>query len=279
MRIRLAELADAEAIRAIYNVEVLESTNTFDMVPRSQAEQEAWILEHSGVHPALVATEPPGSRGDGDRIGANGEIVLGFGSLSAFRERSGYSATAENSVYVDRAQRGKGVGKALLAELAGPGLGPRLPLGDRPDRRAQRDLHRPARGGRVSSWSGSSARSGASTASGSTWSSSSGCSDERARGRGQAVAERLGLEDSSAALVAGRAGQARAVEPPRRRPVAERDDRDGPEHHDRQDHAGRIRVDQLAQQVGAAGEPDERRHGREAEDGVEPAAGDDRAPR
>ena len=57
MRIRLAELADAEAIRAIYNVEVLGSTNTFDMVPRTKAEQEAWILEHSGVHPAIVAVE------------------------------------------------------------------------------------------------------------------------------------------------------------------------------------------------------------------------------
>src|SRR6202034_4260638 len=99
MRIRLAELADAAAIRAIYNVEVLESTNTFDMVPRSEAEQEAWILEHSGVHPALVATEPPEPRAPRPPglIGANGEIVLGFGSLSSFRERSGYSATAENS--------------------------------------------------------------------------------------------------------------------------------------------------------------------------------------
>jgi L-amino acid N-acyltransferase len=119
MRIRLAELADAGAIRTIYNVEVLESTNTFDMVPRSEAEQEAWVLEHSGVHPALVATEDPepGAPGAPGPVGANGEIVLGFGSLSSFRERSGYSATAENSVYVDRDQRGKGVGKALLAEL------------------------------------------------------------------------------------------------------------------------------------------------------------------
>ena len=119
MRIRLAELADAGAIRTIYNVEVLESTNTFDMVPRSQAEQEAWVLEHSGVHPALVATEAPepGAPGAPGLVGANGEIVLGFGSLSSFRERSGYSATAEDSVYVDRNQRGKGVGKALLAEL------------------------------------------------------------------------------------------------------------------------------------------------------------------
>ena len=116
MRIRLAEVADAEAILAIYNVEVLESTNTFDMVPRSRAEQEAWILEHSGVHPALVATEEPGP-GVAGAVGANGELVLGFGSLSAFRERSGYSATAEDSVYVDRAQRGRGVGRALLAEL------------------------------------------------------------------------------------------------------------------------------------------------------------------
>jgi phosphinothricin acetyltransferase len=116
MRIRLAELADAEAILAIYNVEVLETTNTFDMVPRSLAEQEAWILEHSGVHPALVATMDPGP-GRAGPVGANGDLVLGFGSLSAFRERSGYSATAEDSVYVDRAQRGKGVGRALLAEL------------------------------------------------------------------------------------------------------------------------------------------------------------------
>ena len=116
MRIRLAELADAEAVLAIYNVEVLETTNTFDMVPRTRAEQEAWILEHRGVHPALVAVEDPGA-GDAGPAGANGEIVLGFGSLSAFRERSGYSATAEDSVYVDRAQRGKGVGRALLAEL------------------------------------------------------------------------------------------------------------------------------------------------------------------
>jgi len=157
MLIRLAELADAEAIRTIYNVEVLGSTNTFDMTPRSKSEQEAWILEHSGVHPAIVAVEPPdgggprgepgggprgepggGPRGEpgegprggsgdpgganrltgaGGQVGANGEIVLGFGSLSAFRERSGYSATAENSVYVDRSQRGKGVGRVLLAEL------------------------------------------------------------------------------------------------------------------------------------------------------------------
>jgi L-amino acid N-acyltransferase len=115
MRIRLAQSGDAEAIRAIYNVEVLESTNTFDMVPRTKEEQEAWLTDHRGVHPAVVAVENPAeARG---HAGAGGEIVLGFGSLSSYRERSGYAATAENSVYVDTSHRGKGVGRALLAEL------------------------------------------------------------------------------------------------------------------------------------------------------------------
>jgi phosphinothricin acetyltransferase len=115
MHIRLAAPGDAEAIRTIYNVEVLHSTNTFDMVARTTEEQEAWLLEHRGVHPAIVAVDPgvPGV----PRTGANNEIVLGFGSLSPFRERSGYAGTAENSVYVDRAQRGRGIGRALLAEL------------------------------------------------------------------------------------------------------------------------------------------------------------------
>jgi phosphinothricin acetyltransferase len=64
----------------------------------------------------VVATDPAGPETPGPR-GARGEIVLGFGSLSPFRERSGYSATAEDSVYVDRSQRGRGIGHALLAEL------------------------------------------------------------------------------------------------------------------------------------------------------------------
>jgi L-amino acid N-acyltransferase len=115
MHIRLATPGDAEAIRAIYNVEVLGGTSTLDMVERTKEEQEAWLLEHQGVHPAIVAVEPAGA-GAG-QIGAHGELVLGFGSLSPFRERSGYAATAENSVYVERAQQGKGIGRAILAEL------------------------------------------------------------------------------------------------------------------------------------------------------------------
>ena len=63
MRVRLATLADAEAIRAIYNPEVLGSTVTFDLVPRTLEDQEQWLDEHSGAHPALVADDNGVDRG------------------------------------------------------------------------------------------------------------------------------------------------------------------------------------------------------------------------
>jgi phosphinothricin acetyltransferase len=104
LQLRLAERRDAEAIRSIYNPEVLESTVTFDLVPRSLEEQVAWLDEHSGGHPAIVAT-------DAD------DLVVGFGSLSPYRPRAAYSPTVEDSVYVHRDHRGNGIGLALLGEL------------------------------------------------------------------------------------------------------------------------------------------------------------------
>jgi phosphinothricin acetyltransferase len=103
-RTRLVDRNDADALRAIYNVEVLESTVTFDLRPRTSAEQLAWIDEHSGGHPAIVAIN-----GDGD--------VGGFASLTPYRPRPAYSTTVEDSVYVRRDLRGKGVGRLLLGDL------------------------------------------------------------------------------------------------------------------------------------------------------------------
>jgi L-amino acid N-acyltransferase YncA len=101
--LRLVDRRDAEAIRAIYNPEVLESTVTFDLVPRSLADQFAWIDDHSGGHPAIVATD--------------GDEVVGFGSLTPYRPRAAYATTVEDSVYVRRDRRGTGVGHAVLEEL------------------------------------------------------------------------------------------------------------------------------------------------------------------
>ena len=102
--IRLAEPGDAEAIRSIYNVEVVESAVTFDLVPRALATQLAWIEEHAGGHPAIVALDPEGT-------------VVGFGSLSPYRSRPAYATTVEDSVYVRREKRGTGIGTVLLEEL------------------------------------------------------------------------------------------------------------------------------------------------------------------
>ncbi|MDQ3679602.1 MAG: N-acetyltransferase family protein [Actinomycetota bacterium] len=101
--VRLANPGDAEAIRAIYNREVTGSTVTFDMVPRTLADQRAWLAAHAGAHPAVVAV--------------NEDVILGFGSLSAYRERPAYSTTVEDSVYVHHDARRRGVGVAILAEL------------------------------------------------------------------------------------------------------------------------------------------------------------------
>ena len=101
--VRLARPADAEAIRTIYNLEVTETTVTFDLVPRTLADQVAWLGQHGGVHPAVVAE-------------LGGEIV-GFGSLAPYRSRPAYATTVEDSVYVRRDQRGHGCGRAILSEL------------------------------------------------------------------------------------------------------------------------------------------------------------------
>jgi phosphinothricin acetyltransferase len=103
MLVRLAQLADAEATRAIYNVEVVESTVTFDIVPRTHDDQREWLNAHGGAHPALVAVEH--------------DEVIGFGSISPYKDRPAYSTTVEDSVYVARHRRGQGVGRLLLEEL------------------------------------------------------------------------------------------------------------------------------------------------------------------
>ena len=105
MRTRLVERGDADAIRAIYNVEVVTTTVTFDLVERTAAEQLVWIDEHTGGHPAIVAVEEE-----------NG-LVLGFASLSPYRSRPAYAPTVEDSVYVHPDQRGRGVGRLLLADV------------------------------------------------------------------------------------------------------------------------------------------------------------------
>ena len=104
MEIRLATAADAEAIRAIYNLEVTTELTVFDIEPRTLEQQQRWLADRSGAHAAIVAIDDDGT-------------LLGFASLSPYRPRPAYNTTVENSVYVDRDARGRGVGAKLLSTL------------------------------------------------------------------------------------------------------------------------------------------------------------------
>ncbi len=103
VRIRLAEVSDAEGIRVIYNLEVTSATSTFDLVPRTLADQEAWLEARSGAFSAVVAVD--------------GDEVVGFASLSPYKERAAYRTTVEDSVYVARDRNGQGIGRALMTHV------------------------------------------------------------------------------------------------------------------------------------------------------------------
>lgn len=102
--LRSADTADMAAVQSIYAHHVLTGTGTFeesaptveDMLARRQA-----ILERD--LPFLVA-------GRGGR-------VEGFAYASTFRPRSAYRFTVEDSVYVDPAAVGLGIGRCLLQRL------------------------------------------------------------------------------------------------------------------------------------------------------------------
>jgi phosphinothricin acetyltransferase len=103
VEVRLARPEDAESIRVIYNREVLESSYTLDLRERSPEEHRVWMEARSGALAVIVAVS------DGE--------VAGFGSLSAYRDRPGYTSTVEDSIYVDPGHQGAGVGRALLSSL------------------------------------------------------------------------------------------------------------------------------------------------------------------
>jgi len=105
LHLRSARPDDAEAIRDIYNLEVTTSTVTFDLEPRSLEAQREWLAARSGAYSAVVAVD------------ASTDEVVGFGSLSKYKDRPAYATSVEDSVYVRRDQQGRGIGRLLLGEL------------------------------------------------------------------------------------------------------------------------------------------------------------------
>ena len=118
--VRAARPSDAEAICAIYNHEVLHTTATFDLVPRSVDDQVQWLAARSGAFSAIVAVdpaEPDPLAGDRADDGTGDGAVVGFAALSPYRERAAYRTSVEDSVYVRRDRGGEGIGTLLLDSL------------------------------------------------------------------------------------------------------------------------------------------------------------------
>ena len=104
MNVRDATRADAGAVAAIYGHHVLHGFGTFEEIPPSDTDMAARIAAVLAYGlPYLVAEE------DGR--------VIGFAYASPFRPRAAYRYTAEDSVYIDPDHLGRGVGKALVAEI------------------------------------------------------------------------------------------------------------------------------------------------------------------
>ena len=101
--VRDARRADLPALLEIYNDAVLTSPATFDLERLTLAQRRKWFSEHGRLHPLVVAESNQG--------------VVGYASLSPFRDKPGYSRSAEDSVYVHRDFQGKGVGTLLMQEI------------------------------------------------------------------------------------------------------------------------------------------------------------------
>ena len=100
MRSRRALPEDAAAIAAIYNEGIEDRVATFETRPRTAADLATWF---DGNHPVVVVE--------------NGADVVAFASCSAYRARACYGGIAEFSVYVARAERGKGIGRLAMRAL------------------------------------------------------------------------------------------------------------------------------------------------------------------
>ena len=106
MIIRKAKESDLEALLSIYNYEVVYGVATLDLQPKTLEEWWIWYKAHNVEnHPLLVAEK------DG--------VVIGYATLSSYREKEAFRSTVELSIYIHRDYRGGGVATALMEAILG----------------------------------------------------------------------------------------------------------------------------------------------------------------
>lgn len=104
IEIRTATAADIPGIAAIYRPAVATGSASFELDPPDDAEMTKRFEAITGAgYPYIVAV--------------TAGRVLGYAYASAYRTRPGYRFTVEDSIYVDEAAQGQGIGAKLLDEL------------------------------------------------------------------------------------------------------------------------------------------------------------------
>jgi L-amino acid N-acyltransferase YncA len=105
LSIRSCTGAELAAVTRIYAHHVAHSTATFELAPPDEAEiARRWSAVQSLGLPWIVAS-------------LDGGLIVGYAYASAYRPRIGYRFTVEDSVYVDPAHVGRGIGASLLTHL------------------------------------------------------------------------------------------------------------------------------------------------------------------
>ena len=103
--LRDVDLDDAQAIARIYAHYVLTSCATFEEMPPDSGEIRIRITETTRAgYPWIVAESPSGN-------------IAGYAYATAFKTRSAYRFTVENSVYVAQEHLRRGIGTALMRRL------------------------------------------------------------------------------------------------------------------------------------------------------------------
>jgi phosphinothricin acetyltransferase len=103
--VRDATTNDVPRILEITNEAIEHTTANWSLEPTTLDERLEWFREHQHHGcPVLVAVRPDGR-------------VIGFAAYGEFRPKEGYRFTVEHSIYVDAAERSRGIGSLLLAAL------------------------------------------------------------------------------------------------------------------------------------------------------------------
>lgn len=96
-------MEDLEGIVDIYNSTIASRTVTADTEPVTVESRKKWFYEHDKVKRPLWVIEDTTNN------------MIGWVSFQSFYGRPAYDVTAEISIYLESAQRGKGVGKQILS--------------------------------------------------------------------------------------------------------------------------------------------------------------------